>query len=90
MNDIHRPTPGDSAVAALYWGTREFKVWAVDVRAGPPRRRTYARTWYARSRTAEGAVACVKRNAWDLPRVGSYVARLAGPAELGCQLKGTT
>lgn len=44
---------GDEADAVAYWKDKEWKKWAVDVTAGPPR----------------GA---------------RFIARLAGPRELGC------
>lgn len=74
----------DAADADVYWRTREFKVFAVDVVAGKDRRPSFGGTFYARARTAEGAISTVKRQAAELPRQARFRARLAGPRELGC------
>lgn len=81
---LHVPYMDDRATAAIYWRDKEQKVYAVDVTAGPHRRPTYAQTWYARTRSPERAIECVKRQAYGLPARGRYSARLAGPRELGC------
>lgn len=81
---LHIPYMDDRKAAILYWRDKEFKVFAVDVTAGPVKRPTYANTWYARARTQERAIECVKRQAFFLPARGRYTARLAGPHELGC------
>lgn len=76
---------GDEADAIAYWASREFKVFAVDIEAGPAKRPTFALTVYARSRAGEGAIACFKRNLWiPVPRAARFSTRLAGPRELGC------
>lgn len=76
---------GDEADAVAYWRGQEWKKWAVDVIAGPAKRPTYRTTHYARARTAEAAIACVKRNLLKRPPRGArFSARLAGPRELGC------
>jgi hypothetical protein len=75
----------DEADAVAYWADKESKKWAVDVVAGPAKRPTYNRTYYAQSRTAEGAVEAVKRNMIDKVRGARFTPRLAGPRELGCQ-----
>ena len=74
----------DEADAAAYWEGKEFKKYAVDVRAGPARRPTTKRTLYVRARTAEAAIACAKREDWQRKAGARYSARLAGPRELGC------
>lgn len=74
----------DAADAEAYWRTRDFKVFAVDVVAGKDRQPSFGRTFYARSRTADGAIRAVKRDAFELPRQARFRARLAGPRELGC------
>ena len=62
-----------------------------DVIAGPAKRPTYRTTYYARARTAEAAIACVKRNLVKRPpRAARFSARLAGPRELGCVPTPTT
>lgn len=81
---LYIPLMSDRAIAAAYWKDHEWKKYAVDVSAGPHKRPTYAQTWYARSRTPEGAIACIKREAPGLPARARFVARLAGPQELGC------
>lgn len=78
------PYMDDRKTAILYWRDKEVKVFAVDVTAGPQKRPTYANTWYARARTQERAIECVKRQAFGLPARARYQVRLAGPQELGC------
>lgn len=71
--------------SAEFWSTREWKIWAVDMIAGPTKRPTYNTTRYVRARTAEAAVACVKRNLVVRPPRGTrFTARLATWRELGC------
>lgn len=74
----------DEADAVAYWEGKEFKKYAVDVRAGPARRPTTKRTLYVRARTPEAAIACAKREDWQRKPGARYSARLAGPRELGC------
>jgi hypothetical protein len=74
----------DAAAAAHYWRDREFKKWAVDVRAGPARQPTFHRTIYVRARTNETAIECARHNLGRNPGRCTFTARLAGPAELGC------
>lgn len=75
----------DEADAEAYWRDKEWKKWAVDVIAGPAKRPTFRTTHYARARTAESAIDCVKRNLLTRPPRGArFSARLAGPRELGC------
>ncbi len=81
---LHIPYMDDRKAAILYWRDHERKVFAVDVTAGPQKNPTYAQTWYARARTQERAIECVKQQAFGLPRKARYQARLAGPQELGC------
>lgn len=80
----HRLIFPDEADAIAYWAGKEFKKWAVDVTAGPTKRPTYKRTFYAQARTAERAIACVKRDMLHKPAGARFRARLAGPRELGC------
>ncbi len=80
----------DAADAARYWRDREWKKFAVDVVAGPERRLTYARTFYARARTPSRAIACVRRDGPRFPAGARFLARLAGPRELGCTFPGAT
>lgn len=81
---LYIPYINERAIAAACWKNHEWKKYAVDVTAGSPKRPTYAQTWYARARTPEAAIECVKRQAPGLPSRARYVARLAGPIELGC------
>ncbi|MET3632780.1 hypothetical protein [Burkholderia sp. 572] len=75
--------PNDADAIAL-WSDKDVKVWAVDIAAGRERRPTYRHTYYARARTADRAIECVKQNLnWRAPGA-RYRARLAGPRELGC------
>lgn len=74
----------DEFDAIACWRGHEFKVFAVDVTAGPERRPIYASTFYARARQPEGAVRAVRRDAYGLPSRARFHARLAGPRELGC------
>lgn len=78
------PDEADAADARAYWADKEFKKWAVDVAAGPEKRPTYCQTFYARARTADAAIACVKRNMIRTIARARFRARLAGPRELGC------
>ena len=83
MDQAHFLFP-DEADARAYWADKEFKAWAVDVTAGPAKRPTYRQTFYARARTAEAAIECVKRNMIRKVAGPRFLARLAGPRELGC------
>lgn len=83
---LYIPCMDDRKIAILFWRDKEFKKFAVDVTAGTRKRRAYANTFYARARTQEGAIECVKDQAIGLPKRGQFTARLAGPRELGCEL----
>ncbi|KWI32010.1 hypothetical protein [Burkholderia stagnalis] len=74
----------DEADAIAYWSDKEVKIWAVDIAADPAKRPTYRHTYYARARTADRAIECVKRNLLRRVAGARYRARLAGPRELGC------
>ncbi|WP_157646509.1 hypothetical protein [Burkholderia ubonensis] len=74
----------DEADAIAFWSDKEIKIWAVDIAAGPERRPTYRHTYYARARTADRAIECVKRDLLRRVPGALYRARLAGPRELGC------
>lgn len=76
----------DGADAIGCWRGYEWKKWAVDITAGPAKCPTYRYTMYIRARDAAGAVECAKRHATKKPPRGArWVARLAGPRELGCE-----
>jgi hypothetical protein len=75
---------GDEADAHAYWKDKEFKVYAVDLIQGRGKKEKVAHTMYVRARTGLGAAACAKENDWSRNAKPRYVARLAGPRELGC------
>jgi len=83
-NTQYRILFGDELDARDYWKDREYKKFAVEVTAGPEKRPTFKQTHYAGSSTPEGAIESVKRNLITKPTRARYVARLAGPKELGC------
>lgn len=66
-----------------YWKDREFKKYAVHVVVGPDRRPTSERISFALARTPAAAAEAVKRNTLK-PGRARFLARLAGPHELGC------
>ncbi len=75
----------DEADAIAYWRGREFKIWAVDVQAVPPRRPSYRQTVYVRARTGTAAAEVVRREIYPAPpRSAQWRSRLAGLRELGC------
>ena len=75
----------DEADAIAYWRGREFKTWAVDVQAGPPRRPSYRQTVYVRARTGTAAAEVARREIYPAsPRSAQWRSHLAGPRELGC------
>ncbi len=78
------PMSQDAQDAAEYWKDKEFKKFAVDVVAGKAARPTFAHTYYVQARTADRAIAAIKRDAISIPAGARYSARLAGPRELGC------
>lgn len=84
LHQLDYVSPQDAIDAARYWRDHEWKKFAVDVVAGPERRLTYARTFYALARTSGRAIACVRRDGPRFPAGARFVARLAGPRELGC------
>lgn len=80
----------DQQTAAAFWRDKEVKVFAVDVTGGPEKKPTYASTWYARARSRDRAIECVKRECFGLPSRARFRVRLAGPKELGCHPTGAT
>ncbi|KPB16862.1 hypothetical protein AL053_03860 [Pseudomonas savastanoi pv. fraxini] len=75
---------GDEADAHTYWKDKELKVYAVDLIQGRGKKEKVAHTMYVRARTGLGAATCAKENDWSRNLKPRYVARLAGPRELGC------
>lgn len=81
---LHPPL-GDHAAAASYWADKEYKTWAVDVIARVVRDTRYGFTMYVRARSEVAASACARKNLYrPVPAGARFVARLAGPLELGC------
>jgi hypothetical protein len=77
----------DEIDAREYWRHHEWKKWAVDITAGPVKRPTFGYTMYVRARTSESAIECAQLNRGILRAASCklrYIARLAGPRELGC------
>ncbi|ERJ32927.1 hypothetical protein L810_5404 [Burkholderia sp. AU4i] len=74
----------DEVDAIAYRLDKEVRVWAVDIASGSERRPTYRHTYYARARTADRAIKCVKENLTGRTSGARYRARLAGARELGC------
>ncbi|AVX92924.1 hypothetical protein PkP19E3_32645 (plasmid) [Pseudomonas koreensis] len=75
---------GDEADAHAFWKDKEWKTYAVDLIQGRGKKEKVVRTMYVRARTGRGAAACAKENDWSRNLKPHYVARLAGPRELGC------
>ncbi|WP_025139667.1 hypothetical protein [Achromobacter sp. DH1f] len=73
----------DAATAERFWADKEFKKYAVDVVAGPERRPTYSRTFYAHTRNADRAIEVIKRDVIGLPKRARFRARLWVPKNLG-------
>ena len=75
----------EATLALAYWRDREWKKWRVDVMAGPEKRPTFARTYYAGARDQAGALRAVRAHLVGLiPRTARLMARLATPSDLGC------
>ncbi|MHB9376228.1 hypothetical protein ACYHMY_28470 (plasmid) [Pseudomonas amygdali pv. morsprunorum] len=77
---------GDEADAHAYWKDKDLKVYAVDLIQGRGKKEKVAHTMYVRARTGLGAATCAKENDLSRNPKPRYVARLAGPRELGCTL----
>jgi hypothetical protein len=75
---------GDEADAHAFWKNKEWKTYAVDLVQGRGKKEKVVRTMYVRARTGLGAATCAKENDWSRNPKPRYVARLAGPVELGC------
>ncbi|MBD8577532.1 hypothetical protein IFU04_25165 [Pseudomonas syringae] len=82
--DQQRMLFGDEAVAHAFWKDKEWKTFAVDLITYTGNKQRVIHTMYVRARTGEEAASCAKENdRLRTPRT-RYVARLAGPIELGC------
>lgn len=75
---------GDEADAHAFWKDKEWKTFAVDLFQGRGKKEKVAHTMYVRARTGLEAAICAKENDWSRNPKPRYVARLAGPRELGC------
>jgi hypothetical protein len=75
---------GDEADAHAFWKNKEWKTYAVDLVQGRGKKDKFVCTMYVRARTGLGAAICAKENDWFRNPKPRYVARLAGPLELGC------
>lgn len=80
---------GDEADAYAFWKDKEWKTFAVDLIAKVGKKQKVIRTMYVRARTSSDAAQCAKDNDWSGKPKPRYVARLAGPRELGCTPQGT-
>ena len=75
----------DISFANAYWRNREHKKWRLDVTAGPVKRPTFQRTYYAGGRDREAAQRTFRAHTRGLiPHHARVAIRLAGPCELGC------
>lgn len=82
---LMRPPFGDEAIARAYWADKEWKKWAVDVIVKVVRDTRYGFTIYVGARSESLAIACAKNNLHrPVPSSTQFIARLAGPGELGC------
>ncbi|MGO4801181.1 hypothetical protein ACEN2T_18025 [Pseudomonas sp. W22_MBD1_FP4] len=75
---------GDEADAHAFWKDKQWKTFAVDLVQGRGKKEKVVRTMYVRAQTGFGAATCAKENDWSRNPKPRYVARLAGPRELGC------
>lgn len=75
---------GDEADAHAFWKDKEWKTFAVDVFQFQSNKQKKIYTMYVRARTSAAAAICAKDNDRRGKPAPRYVARLAGPAELGC------
>ena len=84
---LMHPPYGDRALAESFWADKEWKKWAVDVIVKIVKNTRYGFTVYVGARTATAAIACAKENLYrPVPSNTQFVARLAGPKELGCDV----
>lgn len=75
---------GDEADAHAFWKGKELKTYAVDLVHGQGKKQKVVHTMYVRAKTGGDAAVCAKENDWSRNPRPRYVARLAGPRELGC------
>ncbi|TES71941.1 hypothetical protein [Pseudomonas syringae group genomosp. 3] len=78
---------GDEADAHAFWKDKEWKTYAVDLIEHQGKKQKVIHTMYVRARTSGGAALCAKENDTARKPKPRYVARLAGPRELGCTIK---
>jgi hypothetical protein len=75
---------GDEADAHAFWKDKEWKTFAVDVFQYKGNKQKKIYTMYVRARNGAAAETCAKGNDKQNKPIPRYVARLAGPVELGC------
>ncbi|WP_449124752.1 hypothetical protein [Pseudomonas viridiflava] len=75
---------GDEADAHAFWKDKEWKTYAVDLIENQGKKQKLVHTMYVRARTSGSAAICAKDNDISRKPKPRYVARLAGPRELGC------
>lgn len=75
---------GDEADAYAFWKDKEWKTYAVDLIEHHGKKQKVIHTMYVRARTSGDAEICAKENDMQRKPKYRYVARLAGPCELGC------
>lgn len=78
---------GDEADAHAFWKDKEWKTFAVDLIQHQGNKQKLLHTMYVRARTGTDAATCAKENDRQRKPMPRYVARLAGPRELGCTIK---
>ena len=75
----------DAEMARSYWATREHKIFAIDLTAGPRKRPHFSARMYVRATTERKALDSARRNCVHRVAGLRYHARLAGPLELGAK-----
>ncbi|WP_411566853.1 hypothetical protein ACLIN3_27475 (plasmid) [Pseudomonas orientalis] len=78
---------GDEADAHAFWKDKEWKTYAVDLIEHQGMKQKVIHTMYVRARTSGDAALSAKENDTTRKPKPRYVARLAGPRELGCTIK---
>jgi hypothetical protein len=78
---------GDEADAHAFWNDKEWKIYAVDLIENQGKKQKLIHTMYVRARNGGAAAVCAKNNDMVRKLKPRYVARLAGPLELGCTVR---
>jgi hypothetical protein len=79
---------GDGADAHVFWKDKDWKTFAVELIEHRGNKPKVIHTMYVRARTGAAAAICAKANDMQRRPKARYVARLAGPRELGCARSG--